>query len=47
MGIVTGVQGGDVTLLHDHLDQSSTGGDITLDWPDTKGDFPPDPQSAR
>ncbi len=47
MGIATGAQGGDVTLLGDHLDQPGKDGDISLDWSDTKGEFPPDAQSAR
>jgi hypothetical protein len=42
-----GEQGGAVTLKGDTLTQPQKGGDITLQWGDAPGDFPPDKTSAR
>jgi hypothetical protein len=45
--VTTSDQGGPVTLKGDHLEMSNKDTKVTLDWSDTSGDFPPDPQSAR
>jgi hypothetical protein len=47
MQIVVDAQSADVEFLKGHLESKNKDAEITLDWDDTKGEFPPDPTSAR